>query len=159
MAYAQQTDIAPRRLTLPQLVQLTDDTNSGQVNVAVVADALSDASGIIEMHCRERYALPLFQTNELTALTVDIAVYKLYTKRPGKMPAEVLQTYKDALGFLTSIAAKKISLDQPIGAVDQAPSAKLAVSTRPKVFSNSNLEGFTGRKIGVDGGPNWPYNR
>ncbi len=147
MPYAQQTDISPRRLTAAQLVQLTDDANLGQVNAAIVADVLADASGIIENYCRQRYALPLQQTPELTTLCVDIAVYKLYSRRPGKMAVEVRQTYEDAMSLLKDIATKKASLDQPVTpTVEQSPSASLLVSGKPRIFGNSNLEGFVGRQ-------------
>ena len=142
MAYASQSDITPRRLTLAQLVQLTDDAHVGAVNTEIVTEVLDDASSLIENYCRERYKLPLQQTKALTLMTVSIAVYKLYERRPGKMAETVQASYDDTLRLLKDIAAGKASLDQPVGTVDQSSSASLDVSRRQKKFSEKNLEGY-----------------
>ena len=48
MAYAVQADLVPLRLTQAELVQLTDDSNSGQVDSAVVAAALEEARRLVD---------------------------------------------------------------------------------------------------------------
>jgi phage gp36-like protein len=142
MTYATQSDISPRRLTESDLIQLTDDTSSGVVNAEVVNDALEAASGLIESYCRQRYTLPLQQTKELTKLTVDIAVYELYGRRPGSMNDDVSKRFDDAQKFLKDISAGKASLDQPTPPASEQGASGGAVVTRiPQVFSDENLRG------------------
>ena len=42
-----------------ELVQLTDDTNSGAVNAQLVTDILDEASAMIDSYARTRYTVPL----------------------------------------------------------------------------------------------------
>jgi len=142
MPYCTQADISPARLTAAQLIQLTDDAKTGAVNAAVVTTCIAAASGLIENYCRERYQVPLQQTAELTEMCVSIAVYKLYNRRPGKMTETVQQSYKDVIVLLKDIAAKKASLDQPTGGVEQTPSANSVSRKRDTVFTNRKLEGY-----------------
>jgi phage gp36-like protein len=143
MAYCTQADISPARIPLKSLAQLTSDDNSGVVNADVVTAAIAAASGLIENWCRERYKLPLQQTAELTEMAVDIAIFKLYNRRPGKMTETVRAAFDDAVKLLMAIAAKKASLDQPAtGAIEQTPAATLLTRRRERVFSGKNLRGF-----------------
>ena len=142
MAYATQADLTPSVIPGETLVELTDDLRSGEVDVTIVQTKLDDASGIVEMHCRERYALPLKQTPELTAITVKIAAFLLYSRRAGEVPDGIRTNYDDTLKLLTSVAAEKIGLDQPLNQQQQGAAGTVARSRKSQVFSHRNMNGF-----------------
>lgn len=146
MAYATQSDLCPLRLTAKDLMELTDDDNTGEINAAIVAAALEEASGRVESYCRMRYATPLQQSDDVKALTLDIAVYLLFSRRRETSVGEtVKQRFDQAIAFLKDIAAAKASLDQPASAPQ--PQSSLGGPTiserdRHQVFRERNIEGF-----------------
>jgi len=118
MAYATQADLVPLRLTTKDLTELTDDDNTGTINAAIVTAALEEASGRVESYCRQRYVTPLQQSDDVKALTLDIAVYLLFSRRRETVIGEtVQQRFDQAISFLKDIAAAKASLDQPVTAL------------------------------------------
>lgn len=141
MGYAQQSDLSPTRITNAELVQLTDDTNSGQVNAAVVSTVLNGASALIDSYCGQRYTLPLQPTLQLTELCLDIAEYKLYLRRK-RMKPDVRQAYEDALAFLKDVSAGKARLDQPATQLPQAGAGDVQITAIEERFSDDNLAGF-----------------
>jgi phage gp36-like protein len=146
MAYAAQSDLVPLRLTLDELVQLTDDSKTGQVNAAIVSAALEEASGMVDSYCRARYVTPLQVGDDVRGKTLDLAVYLLFSRRRNaKMSETIRQRYEDSIGFLKDIAAGRASLDQPASqAVQQSSAAGPQISRRDHrlAFSDRNLEGL-----------------
>jgi phage gp36-like protein len=146
MAYAVQSDLVPLRLTQAELVQLTDDTNSGQANAAIVSAALEEASGRVDSYCRGRYATPLQVGDDVKGMTLDIAVYLLFSRRRNaKMAETIRQRYEDAIAFLKDVAAAKASLDQPASqAIPQASTAGPQISERDchLRFSDREIKGY-----------------
>ncbi|MGO8759358.1 MAG: gp436 family protein [Terracidiphilus sp.] len=147
MAYAQQSDLVPVRITQTELVQLTCDDNTATVNAAVVSGVLEEASGTVDSYCRSRYVTPLQQSDMVTARTLDIAVYLLFSRRRGGLqPTELVrQRYEDAIAFLKDVAACRASLDQPASAQSPQTSmggAEVSQRDRHLQFSDRNIEGF-----------------
>jgi phage gp36-like protein len=143
MAYAAQSDLVPLRLTQKDLVELTDDAGSGQVNAAIVTAALEEASGRVESYCRARYATPLQQSDSVKALTLDIAVYVLFSRRRETRISDTVQSrFDQAIAFLKDIASAKASLDQP--ATAQTPQSSMA---GPEVSDKDHHLRFSDRKI------------
>lgn len=151
MPYATQDDLVPLRMTPAELVQLTDDSetdadpSAGQVNVAIVTGALTEASARIDSFCRQRYITPLQPSDTIKGLTLDIAQYLLFTRRRTTKPNEtVAERYLDAISFLKDIASGKASLDQPVGATQpQVSSGEALVTQTPQSFSDENLCGWS----------------
>lgn len=141
MAYATQDDLVPRRMTSQQLGQLTDDSGQDVVNAAVVADVLTEASGTVDSYCRLRYAVPLQSSEQIKGLTLDIAVYLLFSRR-DRVTANVQQRYNDAIQFLRDVGAGKAGLDQPTGATPQAGGGEVKSSCKPDRFSDEHLRDF-----------------
>lgn len=144
MAYAQQSDLVPLRMTTAELSQLTDDTNSGSIVASVVNAALEEASGRVDSYCRERYVTPLQQSDDVTGLTLDIATYLLFSRRRNvKMAETIRQRYEDAIAFLKDIAAGKATLDQP-GTVQtpQTSASGPESSGKHLRFGDHELKGF-----------------
>lgn len=143
MAYAAQSDLVPLRMTQDDLVQLTDDDNSGNIDAAVVTAALEEASGKVDSYCRSRYATPLQQSDDVKGLTLDIGVYLLFSRRREMTVGEtVRQRYEDAISFLKDLATGKAQLDQPAGATPQTSVQGPTIGDRPHIFGRHNTEGF-----------------
>ncbi len=146
MAYAVIADLVPLRLTQAELVQLTDDANTGQVNEATVNAALEEASGRVDSYCRSRYVTPLQVGDDVKGMTLDIAVYLLFSRRRNAKLSETVRTrYEDAITFLKDIAAGRASLDQPATqVVPQASNAGPVISDRDYHlrFREHDLKGY-----------------
>ena len=144
MAYATQSDLVPLRLTQKELVELTNDTRTGEVDPLVVDAALEEASGRVDSYCRNRYVTPLQPSGTLTGLTLDITVYLLFSRRRNvKLAETVRQRFEDAMQLLKDIAAGKANLDQP-GTVQtpQSSTAGPVKSPKPLRFGERDIEGF-----------------
>ena len=146
MPYATQDDLVPLRLTQKDLIELTDDDDTGAVNTAIVSAALEEASGRVDSYCRARYVTPLQQSDDVKSLTLDITVYLLFSRRRETRISETVKDrYDQAMAFLKDISTAKASLDQP--ASSQTPQASLAgpeVSQKDHHlrFSDRHIEGF-----------------
>ena len=143
MAYAAQSDLL-NCMTQQELTSLTDDTKSGQANVAIIDGKLNNATGMIDSYCRSRYATPLATSDTVVQLCCDITIYLLYSRRPQKITDIVRQSYVDAIAFLKDISTGKASLDQPVGAA--TPQTASAGAVRPTHdhlrFTERDLKGF-----------------
>lgn len=147
MAYAQQSDITPARITAKELIQLTCDDSSNTVNTDVVQATLDQASAMVDSYCRSRYVTPLQASTVVLKCTVDIAVYLLFSRRRGGLqPTELVrQNYDDAISFLKDVAAARASLDQPGSSqTPQSSAAGPEISTRDANlrFSDCQIKGF-----------------
>jgi len=143
MPYITQNDLL-QRMTLQQLTQLTDDAKTGQPSETVVSGVLEEASGKVDSYVRSRYTTPLQPCDTATTIARDIAVYLLYSRRPGQMPETVRQRYEDAMASLKDIASGKAVLDQPAGSpVPQSTTAGPVKPQRNELrFTDCNMEGF-----------------
>lgn len=151
MAYATQADLTPNRVPQKDLTELTVDIPSGNpttdaaTTAAIVSDVLERASGRIDSYCRNRYATPLQADDDLVELTLDIAVYMLFTRRlETRLTDTVQQRYNQAIVFLKDVSQGKASLDQPSGATPQTSVAGPQISQRDRhlAFDEKNIKGF-----------------
>lgn len=143
MAYAAQSDLCPARITERELGQLTADDGSGTIDTDIVSAVLEDASARIDSYCRARYQTPLQASDTVTSLTLDIALYLLFTRRRNTKSNEtVRQNYQDAIALLKDISAGKAQLDQPANATAQTMAGGAQVSRKPQRFAEPNIEGF-----------------
>lgn len=152
MAYATQNDLVPLRLTQKDLTELTVDVPSGDpvadaaITASITTAALEEASGRVESYCRARYVTPLQQSDDIKALTLDIAVYLLFSRRrTTKVSETVQQRFDQAIAFLKDISNAKASLDQPVTATPQSSMAGPELSQKDQCglrFTDDNVEGF-----------------
>ena len=145
MAYATQADLVPLRMTAKDLTELTDDDNTGTINASLVSAVLEEASGRVESYCRNRYATPLQASDDVQSLTLDIAVYLLFSRRRETNVGETVKTrFDQAIAFLKDIASSKASLDQPISDQPQTSMGGPQISAKDRhlAFSDRNIEGF-----------------
>ncbi len=146
MAYATQADIVPDRLTEVQLVELTNDDSDGETVVdSVVDNALTEASGIIDSYCRMRYKTPLpTPTGQLVrSLTLDIAIYNLFSRRrETKLTDTIATRYNAAIAFLKDVSKGNASLDVPENGMQPQASGETLISKRRQKFDDCNLQGW-----------------
>ncbi len=154
MAYATQDDLVPLRMSQKDLNELTIDdpdvdptSDAGKKIVAsITGKALDEASGRIESYCRARYVTPLQASEDVKSLTLDIAIYILFTRRRETPTNETAQErYSQAIAFLKDIATSKASLDQPASSSATQSSIagpELSDKDRNLRFSDSQIEGF-----------------
>ena len=94
------------------MVQLTNDEGGTSVNITVSTEAIIYASTLIDGYLRARYTLPLdTHFPLLKILCIDIAVYRLYSRRMrDDMPETIENAYKNAIATLRDIQKGVISL-------------------------------------------------
>lgn len=95
------------------LIQLTDDENTGVLDGDKIAAAIANATDIINGYVMGRYgAFPEGGVPGLIrTICVDVTIYKLYERRmAGNVPESILQRYKNALALLRDIQANKVQL-------------------------------------------------
>lgn len=108
MPYATQSDLAAR-FGEAELLQQTDLTGTGAINSQAVADALTDASALIDGYVSARYSLPLAVVpGLLVGVCCDLARYALYIEA---VPPIVQQRRDQAISTLRDISQGKLRLE------------------------------------------------
>ena len=144
MSYSSLLDIQ-QRVSSDTLIQLTDDTGSGEIDSPKVTTAISWADEIIDGYIRGRYTLPLAQTPGLIKnLSIELAVYWLYSRRmTTEIPESITNIYKDSLKILSDIQKGSVSIGvnevkTPKASADYVSSTSL----NQQVFSKEVLDNF-----------------
>ena len=141
MAYATQTNLEDR-LGSDLLALLADEDGDGAGDASILAAALDDASAEIDAALAGRYATPVATPPAiLLRLTVDIAVYFLFTRRREAIAPEHVARWKEARVFLDRIARGETDLD---GAQERLSRMKTESSTREQArrFDRDALDSF-----------------
>ena len=113
MSYCEEQDLIDR-FGEQELIQLTDRTQSGNIDDDVLNRAIADADAEIDSKLSTRYTLPLISVPAiLTSYACDIARYRLYD---DQIVDVVTERYKQALNWLKDIAEGKANL--PADAID-----------------------------------------
>ena len=141
MSYCTQSDIISRRVPESELIQLTDDADTGLVNTDVVDDIISEADELIDGFLRHRYDLPLSPVpGLLTGIAVDLCVYALYQRRAHvDTPETIIAGHKNAMKLLASIQRGELTLGVS-AAASETSRASFDADTR--VTGRDNLEGL-----------------
>ena len=94
------------------LIQLTDDSQTGEIDTAIVEEALAYSSTLIDGYLRGRYVLPLTQTPAvITIIAVDLCIFRLYSRRfQTDIPDAVKEKYYSSIRMLEQIQKGKILL-------------------------------------------------
>jgi phage gp36-like protein len=144
MAYSTQADIEkliPRDL----LVKLTDDEGLRTVNAERVAEAVEQADAEIDAYISKRYGVPLDPVPALVKkLSVDMAVYNLYSRTVMSAPEIRRERYADAIKRLEAIARGTAGLgiaEEPAPPPD-ASTGETTQTADSQVFTREKLRGF-----------------
>jgi len=130
MTYATLNDMIDR-FTEAEMIDLTDTTASGLLDMSPINRALADADAEIESALRGRYALPVTPVPELLVrIGCDLARYALHADRPTDA---VKDRAEEARALLSQIAAGKRLLEAaPVAAAETMQGLVEIVSGRRK---------------------------
>lgn len=110
MSYSTKADIL-LQLDSGTLINLTDDIGSGNVDDNVVNQAIANADALIDSYIGSIYAVPLSTVpTVIKNVSVDIAIYNLYSRRTDTLPDIRKDRFTNAMKFLQDIADNKVSL-------------------------------------------------
>lgn len=140
--YSALTDI---KKLIPEtaIIQLTDDENAGTVNEARVNEAIAQADAEIDSYCGGRYTVPFTTVPDIAKkISVDIAIYNLYSRRVEEIPETRSERYKNAIRQLGDIAKGNISIGEPAADVPESGGVEINTTTDDRVFTKDSLSGF-----------------
>lgn len=140
MAYVLQQDIVDR-YGQDALIVASDRDGDGQIDQAVVDQALADADAEIDGYVRAKYPLPLEPVPQiLVRIGVDIALYRMAAT--SDIGAEEHRTrYEDAIALLRRIRSGEVSLGLP----DTPPSStgRAHVTSNKRLFNRDSMRKLT----------------
>lgn len=111
MAYATQTDLEAR-LAPDLLAWLTDDDTDGLVDESPIAQAIEDASAVIDSYLGRRYMTPVESAPQVVRRwCVDLAIEELFLRRRQAITPEHAEAASRAYQALEMIATGNSSLD------------------------------------------------
>lgn len=144
MAYCAAEDLT-ERLSNDELIQLTDDANTGVVDQDIVAAAITAAQDVIDGYLRGRYTVPLASVPGLIKnIALDLAAYKLFKRRNQLRINEARELmYKTAMAQLKDLQSGVLQLEKADGA-PLPPRPLMKSNKRPsdRLFGKDRLEEF-----------------
>lgn len=142
MAYSTLSDLKDQ-LSEDELIQLTDDSGSGVIDTDKTDRAIADADSLIDGYAKTRYTVPLDPVPPfIRSLSVDIAIYNLFSRKLDVIPEQRIERHKTALKALEHISTGKITLgvDTPAESADSGPQATKTKEDR--VFTKDTLKNY-----------------
>jgi len=155
MAYSTIDDI---RKQLPEatIIQLTDDEKLNPATIdpededcvkiiSRIDEAVAAADGTIDAYCQSRYVIPLSPVPpKIRQISVDIAVYNLYSRKTLSMPEIRTERNKESLRFLEKVADGKIRLgaSSPLPADSESSGSAASFGANDRIFTTTKMKGF-----------------
>ena len=144
MAYSTLTDV---KKLIPEdtLIQLTDDEGAGVINEARVTEAIAQADSEIDSYLGIRYSVPLSPVPDVVKkLSVDMAIYNLYSRRVEEIPATRADRYKNSIRLLEGISKGTVSIGEKIEPEEAVSGDQPQVSTSEsdRIFTRDKFGGF-----------------
>lgn len=139
MAYSTLADLL---LAIPEatLIQLTDDAAAGEVNENAVSEAIATADSEIDGWCQSRYEVSFTDPPALIKkLSVDLAIYNLYSRWSEVIPETRTDRYKNAQRILEKIATGAITLGSAAAAGETSGAEFMADD---RLFTRTKLKGM-----------------
>lgn len=139
MPYCTQQDLVDR-FSEPELVQLTDRGNTGNIDAIVLGQAIDDASAEIDTYLVGQYLLPLSSVPDvLVRVSCDITRYYLYDDQATE---QVSKRYEMALKWLALLASGKVSLGLNSAGAEVTESSPISISSNDAIFTSTELASF-----------------
>jgi len=140
MAYCAQDDILDQ-LDESVLIQLTDPEGAA-IDEDVVTRAIEDADATIDSYCQGRYTIPLSPVpDKIRQISVDIAIYNLFSRRGDTAPEIRKDRHKEAIRFLEAVRDGKIRLGAATPAPANTPDT-VNISGNKRIFDRDKMRGF-----------------
>ncbi len=134
-----------KQVTTDILIQLTDDTQSGDIDPVVVEEAVIYSETLIDGYLRGRYTLPLSAVPDMVKiLAVDLCIYRLYSRRfQTDIPDSISEKYKNSIKLLEQIQKGIISLGtETAGQAPVLGEYRTNKSFEDRTFSRQILDDF-----------------
>lgn len=143
MAYCTQADIE-KLIPSDAVTQLTDDEGTGTSVATRVAEAIAQADSDIDALCASRYTVPFPAPapDIIRKLSVDIAIYNLYSRKLETIPETRAARYKNAVRQLEGINKGNITVN---GTTAQEPASggiKTSSDTANRIFTQDSLGSY-----------------
>ncbi len=142
MPYCTLTDI---KKLIPEtaIIQLTDDENTGAVNQSRVDEAIAQADAEIDSHCGGRYTVPFTTVPDIARkISVDIAIYNLYSRKVEEIPETRAERYKNAIRQLGDISSGKIMIGESEADVPEVGGVQTNTTVDDRIFTKDTLSNF-----------------
>jgi len=132
------------------LVELTDETDSGDIDQDKIDAAISHADELIDGYLRGRYDLPLSPVPGLLRnLSADIALFRLYkAKFRLEAPEAIKDGYTNAIKLLENIQKGTINLGAGVsgseasGNTPATGGVKVSTPCGGRIFDQDKLRNF-----------------
>lgn len=141
-----------RKFTEQELIELTDDANTGSVDEAVIALAIASGEEEFNLYASRYYAIPVTPLPAaVKEKVIDLCAYQLMTRRPRLLHDEAadgpfwIRLRKELLRWLEALASEKRTALIPGADENAAPVAtggRARVVTDTPVFTQENLKAF-----------------
>jgi phage gp36-like protein len=137
MPYCTQNDLE-NLIPVTELAELTSESGDTP-NSELIAEIIDRVGAEIDSYISVRYRTPLLTIpNLIKALSVDMAIYHLYTRRSA-VPAIRQTKYQDAINFLQNVGLGKSNIIGPEGKDILEKSSKLvSVNGSQRIFSRTD---------------------
>lgn len=126
------------------IIELTDDEGTDVVNTDRVDEAIAQADSEIDAYCGTKYSVPFATVPDtIKKISVDIAIYNLYSRKLEKIPETRTERYKNAIRFLEGIPKGTTSIGkdpEPDAPTEGGPEA--TTSKDDRIFNKEKLENY-----------------
>ncbi|QII11241.1 putative Mu-like prophage FluMu protein gp36 [Candidatus Kuenenia stuttgartiensis] len=143
MSYSTLTDIL-KLIPEAVVIQLTDDEDTGSVVTPRVDEAIAQADAEIDSYCGGRYSVPFGTVPDICRkISVDIAIYNLYSRKVEAIPDTRSERYKNAIRQLEGIAKGTISIgEDPEPDAPTGGGIQTSKTSDDRIFNSDTLSGF-----------------
>ncbi len=142
MAYCTLDDIRDM-MDEEEIIRYTDDHDQGIINTNATDKAISGADAYIDSLIASRYSVPVLPVPDIIlGYAVDIAIYKIYTRRGRAAPEGIRNKYDDAVKWLEKVAAGKAKIPGIASAPSGSSGDSVSIDSSDRKFSRDSLKGF-----------------
>lgn len=128
-------------IPIDEVVQLTDDTNTGNVDVTKVDEAIAKADSLISAFIGGDTLEPV--PDLVKQISIELSIYHLYKRRfTSNMPDSLLKSYSHAVDLLKQIQAGKLSIGIIKDEQIVARSYKVNKQKNDRIFGKAQLGTF-----------------
>ncbi len=143
MAYSSQSDLN-EIYDNDELIELTDDENSGNIVTSRVTAAITRADNLINAYLRAQHTVPIVSTPELIRnLSTSLASYYLWKRRrKGQIDEEREVTYKSDIKTLEAINKGTIKIDDATSFANTGEIYYSNKTTTSRVYTSDELSKY-----------------
>ena len=143
MAYSSQSDLN-EVYTSQELIRLTDDENTGNINSDRVTAAITKADNMINAYMRAQHDVPISPVPELIQnLSTSLAAYFVWKRRrKGQIDEEREITYKNDMQTLKDINTGKLIINDTESFANTGGIYYTNKSSTDKVYTSDELSKF-----------------